>query len=254
MNITFDGKVAIVTGAASGIGLACAELLAASGAKVALVDVHSKNLAKATKSVQDKGVARGYQLNVADIPAIGPTVSRIRQDLGEVEILVCSAGTGPPRLAEDVPETEWNITLETNTKGLFFCNQAVAVQSMIPRKTGAIVNIASITGLVGLPIPFMSVPYHASKAGVIGLTREEAIEWARYNIRVNVIAPGFVVTPLTKDMLKDPKPKAQALNLIPLRRFATVDDIAAAVCFLASDAAKMITGVTLPIDGGWTAQ
>jgi len=100
----------------------------------------------------------------------------------------------------------------------------------------------------------MSVAYAASKGGVVQITRQEAVEWARYNIRVNAIAPTFVLTPLTKDFLEEPEAKAAALDIVPLRRFATTDDIAAAICFLASDAAKMVTGVILPVDGGQTAQ
>ncbi len=254
MNITFNGKLAMVTGAASGIGLACAEMLATSGAKVALVDVNAENLAKATKIVQGKGTAKGYHLNVADVTATSSTVTRIRKELGEIDVLVCSAGIGPPRQAEDIPEKEWETIFEINTKGLFFCNQAVAVQSMIPRQTGSIVNISSITGLIGMPLPFMSAHYHASKAAVIGLTRQEAVEWGRFNIRVNAIAPGFVITPLTQDMLKDKKITATALSYVPLGHFANAEDIAAGVCFLASDAARVITGITLPMDGGYTAR
>ena len=250
MNITFDNKVAMVTGAASGIGLACAELLAASGAKIALVDYQPDHLAEATKNVQEKGIAKGYQLDVTDIRAIAPTVSQIRQDLGEVDVLVCSAGTNIPKLAEDVTEADWDTILSVNTKGLFFCNQAVAIQSMIPRKTGAIVNIASIFGLVGGP---KRASYCASKGGVVQLTRQEAIEWATYNIRINAVAPTFILTNLTRDMLKDPEFKTYVLDNTPLHCLATVDDVAAATCFLASDAAKMITGVILPVDGGWTA-
>ncbi len=246
-----DNKVAIVTGAASGIGLACAELLTASGAKVALVDCQPARLVEATKNVQEKGIAKGYQLDVTDIPAITPTVSRIRQDLGEVDILVCSAGINIPKLAEEVGEAEWDPTLSINTKGLFFCNQAVAIQSMIPRKTGAIVNITSIFGLVGGP---KRAAYCASKGGVVQLTRAEAIDWAPYNIRVNAVAPTFILTNLTRGYLNDPEFKAYVLDNTPLHRLATVDDVAAATCFLASDEAKMITGVVLPVDGGWTAR
>lgn len=135
--------------AASGIGLGCAELLAESGAKVALVDVHAERLAKTTKRVQAKGIAKGYQLDVTDIPAIAPTATCIRRELGEIDILVCSAGINIPRLAHEVTEAEWDAILDINTKGLFFCNQAVAVQPMIPRKSGVIINIASQMGLVG---------------------------------------------------------------------------------------------------------
>ena len=251
MNITFANKVAIVTGAASGIGLACTELLATSGAKVALVDCQPDRLAEATKRVQAKGIAKGYQLDVTDIAAVAPIVSQIRQDLGEVDILVCSAGISIPKPPEDVTEANWDTMLSVNTKGLFFCNQAVAVQSMIPRKTGAIVNITSIYGLVGAP---ERVPYCTSKGGVIQLTRAEAVNWARYNIRVNAVAPTWILTELTAAMLENPELKDYVLGNTPLGRLGTIDDIATAVCFLASDEAKMITGVTLPVDGGWTAQ
>jgi len=252
VNITFDNKVAIVTGAASGIGLACAELLATSGAKVALVDCQRDRLAEATKNVQQKGMAKGYQLDVTDISAIAPTVSQIRHDLGEVDILVCSAGTNIRKLAEEVTEADWDTVLSINTKGLFFCNQAVAIQSMIPRKSGAIVNIASVYGLVGGPK--RTTAYCVSKGGVVQLTRAEAIDWAPYNIRINAIAPTYVLTNLTRSLLSDPEFKAWVLDNIPLHRLATVHDVAAAACFLASDVAKMITGVILPVDGGWTAR
>jgi len=251
LNITFGNKVAIVTGAAGDIGLACARLLADSGARVALIDCQPDRLKEATKSVQHKGVAQGYQLDVTDTPAIAPTVGRIRQELGEVDILVCVAGTNIPKLAQEVTEADWDAILSLNTKGLFFCNQAVAVQSMIPRKTGAIVNIASIFGLVGGP---KRASYCASKGGVVQLTRQEAIEWAPYNIRVNAVAPTFVLTKMTQGYLSDPKFKTYVLDNTPLHCLATVDDVAAATCFLASDAAKMITGVVLPVDAGWTAR
>ena len=251
MNIRFDNKVAVVTGAAGDIGLACAKLLADSGAGVALIDCQPDRLAEATKSAQQKGIAQGYQLDVTDIPAIAPTVSRIRQELGEVDILVCCAGINIPKLAQEVTEADWDAVVTVNTKGLFFCNQAVAVQSMIPRKAGAIVNIASIFGLVG---GLKRASYCASKGGVVQLTRQEAIEWAPYNIRVNAVAPTFVLTEMTESYLSDPEFKTYILDNTPLHCLATVDDVAAATCFLASDAAKMITGIVLPVDGGWVAR
>jgi len=250
MKIGLDNKVAIVTGAARGIGLACAELLAVSGAKAALVDLDADNLAKAVKKVKEKGIAQGYQLDITNIPAVAPVISRIRQEMGEVDILVCSAGMNIPQPAHEVTETNWDTIFAVNTKGLFFCNQTVAIQSMIPRSTGAIVNIASQFGIVaahGRPV------YCASKGAVIQLTRAEAIDWAQYNIRVNAVAPTFVLTNLTRGILKDPQFKEYVLDNILFHRLATVDDVATAVCFLASDEASMITGTTLSVDGGWTA-
>ena len=250
MNIRLDNKVAIVTGAASGIGLSCAELLAESGAKTALVDMNAENLAKATKQVQGKGIARGYQLDVTNIRAIAPTFSHIRQELGEIDILVCSAGINIRQAAHEVTEAAWDAIMSVNTKGLFFCNQAVAIQSMMPLKRGAIVNIASIMGIVGGPSRLV---YCASKAAVIQLARAEAVDWAPYNIRVNAVAPTYVLTNLTRELLKDPEAEKYVLSNIPLRRLATLNDVAAAICFLASDEASMITGTVLPVDGGWTA-
>jgi len=251
MNFHLNNKVAIVTGASSGIGLGCAELLAASGAKVAMIARNLERLKEATRIVQKKGISKEYQLDVSDIAAINPTVSKIREELGEIDILVCSAGISIYKLAHEFTEADWDSILSINTKGLFFCNQAVAVQSMIPRKVGAIVNIASQMGLVGGQ---KRTIYCASKGGVIQLTRAEAIDWAPYNIRVNAVAPTFVSTAMTEKTLSEPEIRAWVMNNILFDRLVTADEVAAAVCFLVSDEAAMITGTTLPIDGGWTAK
>lgn len=251
MDFNLDNKVAIVTGASSGIGLACVELLAASGAKVAMIARNPERMKEAARAVQKKGTAKEYQLDVADIAAINPTVSKIREELGEVDILVCSAGVNINKPAHEFTEEDWDTILSINTKGLFFCNQAVAVQSMIPRKGGVIVNIASQMGLVGGQ---KRAVYCASKGGVIQLTRAEAIDWAQYNIRVNAVAPTFVQTAMTENTLNDPESRAWIMENILLGRLVTAEEVAAAVCFLASDEAAMITGTVLPIDGGWTAK
>jgi NAD(P)-dependent dehydrogenase (short-subunit alcohol dehydrogenase family) len=251
LDLRLDNKVAIVTGAASGIGLACAELLAESGARIALVDNNAETLLGATKRVQARGTARGYQLDITITPRIAPTVSQIRQELGEIDILVCSAGINIRQPAHEVTERNWDAIYNVNIKGLFFCNQAVAIQSMIPRKQGSIINIASAMGLVGAP---QRVVYCASKGAVVQLTRAEAVDWAPYDIRVNAVAPAYVLTNLTRELLKDPASRDYVTNNTPLRRMIEAEEVAAAVCFLASDKASMITGTILPVDGGWTAK
>lgn len=251
MDIRLDGKVAVVTGGSSGIGLSCAEMLAASGAKVAIIARRPAPLAEAEKKIREKGIARAYQLDVTNIPAIAPVISRIREELGEIDILVCSAGINIPQLAHEVTVENWDAVHNVNAKGLFFTNQIVAVQSMIPRRTGSIINIASQMGLVG---GWKRANYCASKGAVIQLTKAEAVDWAPYNIRVNAVAPTFVATPLSKGMLEDPEFRSYIMDNILFHRLATLEDVATTVCFLASDEASMITGVTIPIDGGWTAK
>ncbi len=253
MNIRLDKKVAVVTGAAMGIGLACAQELADSGAKVAIVDRAPDNVtAEAVKTVQKKGEAKGYKLDVTDVPAITKTFERIRKEMGEIDILVCVAGVDlGPTVAEQCPADKWDFVQSINVKGVFYCNQAAASQSMIPRKGGVIVNMASAVGLVGAPT---CIAYNTSKAAVVQLTRSLAIDWAKYNIRVNAVGPTWVHDTSIGAMLDHaPGFKEHELAKIPLGRFATAKDVAKSVCFLASDEANMITGVTLAVDGGWTA-
>jgi len=254
MEINLSNKVAIVTGAAMGIGLRCAQALAASGAKVALVDLQPDEvIAEAVASLKGNG-HKGYQANAADVPVINATVERIRKEMGEIDILVNNAGVdlGYPVHAEDVKEDEWDKLHTVNARGLFFFSQAVARQSMIPRKTGCIVNMASAVGLVGAPL---CIPYNTSKAVVVQVTRSTAIECGAYNVRVNAVAPTWVESTRISNPLMDlPGFKEHELGKIPLNRFATFDDVANAVCFLASDACTIMTGSILPVDGGWTTQ
>jgi NAD(P)-dependent dehydrogenase (short-subunit alcohol dehydrogenase family) len=253
MEISLKNKVAVVTGAAMGIGLACAQELAASGAKVAVADRQPDDIiAAAVQTIEKKGIARGYRMDVTDIPAISKTFEKIRKDLGEIDILICVAGVDlGPTVAEKCPPDKWDFVHNINVKGVFYCNQAAAVQSMIPRKSGVIVNMASAVGLVGAQ---MCIAYNTSKAAVVQMTRSLAVDWAKYNIRVNAVGPTWVYTALSAPLFdKIPGFKEHELAKIPLGRMATVEDIAHSVVFLASDQAGMITGVTLPVDGGWTA-
>ncbi len=251
MRIGFAGKTALVTGGSSGIGLACAEMLAAAGARVAIAALADK-LFMAVERIREQGFVQGYELDVTSVKSIAPIITQIREEIGEIDILVCSAGTNIPQLAHEVTEEAWDAIHSVNLKGLFFTNQQVAIQSMIPRRTGSIVNISSVMGLVGGP---KRAHYCSSKGGVTLLTKQEAIEWAPYNIRVNAVAPAFVLTEMTKGYLANPDFKTFVQERIPLhQQMVTTEEVAAAVCFLANDVAGMITGVTLPVDGGWTAQ
>jgi NAD(P)-dependent dehydrogenase (short-subunit alcohol dehydrogenase family) len=253
MQVNLDKKVAVVTGGSRGIGLACAERLAASGATVAIIGLQKETIEKAVGIVGKKGKAHGYQLDLANAKAIKPIVEKIRKDLGEIDILVCAAGVdiGKPTLAENVTEEQWDKLHSINAKALFFMNQAVAVQSMIPRRSGSIINIGSSVGLVGAP---NCMPYNTSKAVVSQITRSEAVEWGKHNVRINCVAPTWVDTDLARPLLSLPGFLNHELTKIPLNRIAKLEEVAAAVCFLASDLAPVITGVQFPVDGGWTCQ
>ncbi len=252
MKIDLNGKIAMVTGGTRGIGLACAKQLAASGAKVAVIGRTPETVSKGTKIVSEKGFAKGYQLDLGNISDISSIVEQIRKELGEIDILVCSAGVDltAPTPAVDITEENWNKLHSINAKSVFFTNQAVAIQSMIPQNKGSIINIGSAVGLVGAP---MCMAYNTSKTVVNQITRSEAIEWGPNNIRVNCVAPTWVYTELSTPLLELPGMAEHELTKIPIGHFASLEEIANTVCFLASDMTESITGTTLPVDGGWTA-
>ncbi|WP_371379407.1 SDR family NAD(P)-dependent oxidoreductase [Sporomusa aerivorans] len=247
MDIRFDGKVAVITGGARGIGYACAEAMVASGAKVALIDIHAGNLQQAVQKLQSQGTVRGYQLNLAKVADISGIISKIREELGEIDVLIQAAGILSASPSEDISQDEWDTVMNVNSRAVFFMMQAVTDQSMKPRKAGSIVNFASIAGVRGMMPPLCSAHYSASKGAVVQLTKQGAVEWGKDNIRVNAVAPGGVMTENMK------APPAALEQLIPLKRLSQPSEIAAGVCFLASDAASMITGQILVIDGGGSA-
>jgi len=250
MNIRFEGKVAVVTGGTNGTGLACAEMLLDLGAKVAVIGSNAERMAGAVDKLKDKGTVKGYQLNLASVEDIPATVTKIREEMGEIDVLVQAAGVMQSSPATECLEDNWDLVLNVNAKGLFYMMKEVAAQSMIPRETGSIVNFASVAGLMGMAEPLCSMNYSASKGAVIQLTRQAAVEWAKYGIRTNAVAPGGIMTGI---MLKMPPEMVKAASApIPLKRFSEPSEVASGVCFLASDAASMITGQVLVIDGGGT--
>ena len=242
------GQVALVTGAGRGIGRDVARALAASGALV-LVGVRDPD-ADVSWTAPDGGRVEALQLDVTDVPGIRAAVDSALAAHGRIDILVNNAGLGANHDAFDVREDDWDAMMAVNLKGVFFTSQAVG-RHMVDRGYGRIVNLSSQAGLVGIR---RHAVYSASKGGVNLLTKVLALEWAPHGVTVNAIAPTWIYTPGTAERLDDPAFLAGVLARIPVGRVGTTADVAAAVVFLSSRAAGLITGVVLPIDGGWTAQ
>jgi NAD(P)-dependent dehydrogenase (short-subunit alcohol dehydrogenase family) len=245
------GKTAIVTGATKGLGRAMAFALAEAGANITVVSRNQEQCEETAAAIADTGVetlAHSCDISrMGDIQAlVDDTVSRF----GQIDILVSNAGTAVTKPAEDLTEEDWDKVVDTNLKGVFFTAQAVG-RVMIRQNGGRIINIASMFGLVG---DKNVIPYLASKGGVIQITRGLALEWSRYNVLVNAVAPGYVVTSINEAELNDEKIKNYILKKTPLRRYGTPEEIAGTVVYLASDEASYITGAVYSVDGGWTAQ
>lgn len=248
MNIEFNGKTAVVTGATGGIGYICARTLLESGAKVAIIGTNQETLDSTAASLAGFGTVKGFVADVSSVSAISPLVSRIRAELGEIEILVQAAGLMRGKPGIDVTEEDWDQMLNVNARGLFFMMQQVVAQSMI-KTGGSIINVSSMAGIRGMHPPMCSAHYSASKGAVVALTLQSAVEWASCGIRVNAVAPGGVLTPAMEKMGFPP----EAVEPVPLKRMSSPQDIANAITFLASDKAAMITGQVLVVDGGSSA-
>ena len=248
-----DGRVALVTGAGSGLGQGFAVALAEYGADVAITELPGKlDAAQGTlEMIRARGRrAVAIELDVRDVNACTATVNAVLEALGRVDVLVNNAGVNRVQWAVDVSEDNWDLVLDTNLKGAFFVSQAVGRAMIAQGQGGRIINIASQNGLIGY---YQRAAYSSAKAGLINQTRVLALEWAKHGITVNAIAPTFVMTPLTEQTFSQPDIKADLESRIPLGRIAKVEDMLGACVFLASEAAGMVTGHTLSVDGGWTA-
>ena len=245
------GQVALVTGAARGLGNACALALAHAGADVALGLREASSAPELVQSIRALGRrVLPLQMDITRRAEIASAVAETVKQFGRIDILVNNAGIGPPNPVEDVTEEDFDYTLAVNLKGTFFVTQEVG-RVMIKQRGGKIVNLSSQAGFVGLPTESV---YCMTKAAIAHLTKCVAVEWGRYGITVNAVAPTFIRTPGTVKWLKDDAFRTDLLSKIPLGRVGDPIDVTGAVVFLASPAAALITGTTLLIDGGFTAR
>ena len=252
VDFALTGKRALVTGASRGIGRAIALALADAGADVAVTSRTGRAGDPVAAEIRRKGRRTlSLLLDVRHLVSIRACFDRLSSEWGALDILVNNAGTNVPRGIFDVGEEDWDLVLDTNLKGLFFVAQTAARRMVDAKKAGRIVNIASQYGLVA---NLERVAYAASKGGVVNLTRALALELADHQITVNAIAPTTIETDLMRSQLDDPGFRERTLRNIPLGELARPEDVASAAVFLASPAAAMITGHTLVVDGGWTAQ
>ena len=245
------GKVALVTGAARGLGRSISLALADAGADVALgVRVEGTG-----REVADEIEAMGRRafevpMDVLSLTQISTAIDSVGSGMGPIDILVNNAGLGPENPAEDVTEEDFDLTFDVNVKGLFFASQAAA--RVMSKKGGRIVNMSSQAGLVALPTEAI---YCASKAAVSHLTRCLAVEWGRFGINVNAIAPTFIRTPGTEAALSDAEFHDDVIDRIAaLHRVGEPVDVTGAVVYLCSPASSLVTGTTLVVDGGWTVR
>jgi gluconate 5-dehydrogenase len=249
-----SGRAALITGGSRGLGLQMAEALTELGAKVALVARKPDELEQAVAHLRGLGSdATPLPADLSDVAAIPVLVEQAMAAIGPIDILVNNAGAtwGAPTL--ELPLKAWQKVIDLNLTAMFLVTQEVGRRSMVPRRSGRIINIASILGLGGggESRRAATLAYNTSKAGVINFTRSLAVEWAPYNINVNAIAPGFFPTKMTKGILE--ALGDEVAERAPLKRVGGTEDLKGVVALFASDASAFITGQTLPVDGGVTA-
>lgn len=254
-----DGKVALITGSASGIGEACATLFAEEGARIAAADINEDGANRTAATVAEAGgQALAVTGDVTSKSECERMVAETVSQFGSVDILINSAGITPRYVSADLPfDEKWDRVIDVNLKGSMLMSYYASAK-MKEQGSGSIVNLASIIGLVGythgMGLSDGFNPYPHSKGGIVQMTRDMGVTFAQTGVRVNALCPGFAYTALTKTLTEDPEALAKLEKLHPMGRLGEASEIAQAALFLASDEASFITGVTLPVDGGYTAQ
>ncbi|MGF0144732.1 SDR family NAD(P)-dependent oxidoreductase [Sharpea azabuensis] len=247
-------QVALVTGASAGLGVQMAKALASHGAKIVALARRKEKVEAVAKSISEEfGVeAIGLQCDITDTKRVDEVIEDVLSRFGHIDILVNNAGTGAVGNAEDITDQQFENEMNIDLFGTFKMARAVAKKAMIPAQYGRIINIASMYGLVGNKIAGSS-PYHAAKGGVVNLTRALAAEWGKHHITVNAICPGYFYTDLTRETLNSDFFQQNAKTMIPLERYGEEGELDTAVLFLSSPMSSYVTGVNLPVDGGYTA-
>lgn len=244
-----EGKIALVTGSARGIGFSVAEKLAENGAKVIISDMNMDAINEAVDSLKAKGYeAAGYVLNVTDIEQVGEAAKLIEKEVGSIDIVVNNAGITKDNLVLRMDKADWDAVINVNLTGTFNVMKTL-YRSFMKKKAGKIVNIASVIGVMGNA---GQANYGASKAGVIALTKSVAKELAGRGVNVNAVAPGFIETAMT-DKIPEVE-RTNMVNSIPMKRMGSPEDIANTVLYLSSDLASYVTGQTIIVDGGLVMQ
>jgi NAD(P)-dependent dehydrogenase (short-subunit alcohol dehydrogenase family) len=247
-----DGRVALVTGGARGLGRTMAVALAQAGADVAITGRTAATAEEAARAIADETGrrCRAFAADVTQAADIDRLVSEVGAEFERIDVLINNAGTNIRGSIDQLSEADWDTVIDTNLKGPFLCSRAIGPM-MVKRGWGRVINLGSILGSVGLP---GRAPYASSKAGVINLTRVLALEWAGTGVTANAICPGPFATEMNRALLDDPVKYQEFVRNIPMGRWGELEELTGAVVFLASDASSFVTGSALYVDGGWTAR